>query len=70
MNYTDEEIEKYIEILRSININTDKKSPMKSNKVTCNNCQKWNFTIESGYYCCTNCGFALGHVIGYHDKSD
>ena len=40
MNYTDEEIEKYIEILRSININTDKKSPMKSNKVTCNNCQK------------------------------
>ena len=70
MNYTDKEIEKYIKILKSININIDKKLPIKSNKVTCNNCQKSDFTIESGYYYCTNCSFGIGHVIGYYDKCD
>lgn len=49
MNYTDKEVEKYIKILKSIIINIDKKLPIKSNKVTCNNCQKSDFTIESGY---------------------
>lgn len=47
-----------------------KKSPIKSNKVTYKNCQKSNFTIELCYYYCTNCGFGLGHVIDYRDKSD
>ena len=49
MNYTDKEVEIYIKILKSIIINIDKKLPIKSNKVTCNNCQKSDFTIESGY---------------------
>ena len=69
MNYTDEEVEKYIKILKSINININKKSPTKSKKVTCNNCQKSDFTLESGYYYCKNSGFVLGHGIGYNDKS-
>lgn len=66
MNYTDDEIERYIKILKSLDINIDKKSPIKSNRVTCN-CQKSDFTIESGYYYFINCGYGLGHVIGYYD---
>ena len=70
MNYTDDEIERYINILKSLVININENSPIKSNRVTCNHCQKSDSTIESGYYYCTNCGFGLGHVIGYNDKSD
>ena len=65
MTYTKEEIEKYLEILRSYN-NTQ--SEEKENiKVRCRNCQSDSFTIELGYNICDSCGTTNGHVLGYFD---
>ena len=41
MNYSKEEIERFIKILKSVD-----KSPPKSNKVVCKNCQICNFFID------------------------
>ena len=55
MNYTEEEIERFIEILKSVD-----KSPSpspQSNRVTCKQCHCPNFFIDKGYYYCSNCCF-------------
>ena len=63
MTYTKEEIEKYLEILRSYN---NSQSEEKENiKVRCRNCQSDSFTIELGYNICESCGLTNGHVLGY-----
>ena len=68
MTYTKEEIEKYLEILRSYN-NTQ--SEEKGNiKVRCRNCQSYSFTIELGYNICDSCGTTNGHVLGYFDLKE
>ena len=64
MCYTEEEISKFIEILKSDN------SPPKSNKVSCKYCNCSDFFIPCCYYHCSNCFVSLGHVLGYYDKAE
>lgn len=66
MNYTDEEIVRYIEILKS----DDKPPSPQSNAATCKQCNNPNFFIDKGYYYCWNCFLSLCHVLGYYDKSE
>ena len=62
MCYTEEEIEKYLEILKNYNKQTVED---KNRKIRCRNCQSDSFFIESGYNICDSCGSTNGHVLGY-----
>ena len=66
MTYTKEEIEKYLEILRSYSYSEEKENK----KVRCNNCQSDSFVIDSGYNICDSCGTTNGHVLGYFDLKE
>lgn len=63
---TDDEIEKFINILKLV----DNNNLEISNKVVCKICQVHDFFINSGQYYCSKCFYSQGHVLGYHDKSD
>ena len=67
MTYTKEEIEKYLEILRSYNNQSEEKE---NKKVRCSNCQSDSFVIDSGYNVCDSCGLTNGHVLGYFDLKE
>ena len=69
MYYTEEEIKKYLEIIKDYNISI---SPEKSNlKAKCTNCENRTFfTIVCGYKICEECGVANGHVLGFYDIKD
>ena len=68
MTYTKEEIDKYLEILRSYN---NAQSEEKANtKVRCRNCQSVSFSIETGYNICDSCGLTNGHALGYFDLKE
>ena len=67
MTYTEEEIEKYLEILNNYN------KPMKqiTPNSKCPNCPNTeHFTIDSGYKICDECGTLNGHVLGLFDLKD
>ena len=66
MTYTKEEIEKYLEILRSYSQSEEKENK----KVRCSNCQSDSFVIDSGYNVCDSCGLTNGHVLGYFDLKE
>ena len=66
MTYSKEEVEKYLEILKSYN----SKSEEKENRVRCSNCQGDNFSIVSGYNICEECGTTTGHVLGYFNLKE
>ena len=68
MAYTKEDIEKYLEILKSYKTQPE----VKDNKVRCSNCQSDSdsFSIESGCYICEECGTIHGHVLGYFDLKE
>ena len=66
MTYTKEEIEKYLEILRSYSQSEEKENK----KVRCSNCQSDSFVIDSGYNICDSCGTTNGHVLGYFDLKE
>ena len=66
MNYTEEEIERYLEILRSYKTIPEQKE---CKKVICKNCQSDSFVVDSGYNICDSCGTTNGHVLGYFDLS-
>ena len=53
MVYTKDEIERYLEILRSYKTQSEEKE---NTKVGCSNCQSDSFFIESGYNICDSCG--------------
>lgn len=66
MRYTDEEIAKFIEFLKSAS-----PSPSRgSNKVACKYCNCSNFFIQTGYYHCSNCFVSQGHDLGYYDRAE
>ena len=68
MTYTKEEIEKYLEILKSYN---NLQSEEKENtNVRCSNCQSDSFSIELGYNVCDSCELTNGHVLGYFDLKE
>ena len=70
MAYTKEEIEKYLEILKSYNNTLSKGDSGACKKVRCRNCQSDSFFIESGYNICDSCGITNGHVLGYFDLKE
>ena len=65
MCYTEEEIEKYLEILKNYNKQTVKDE---NRKVRCRNCQSDSFFVESGYNICDSCGSTNCHVLGFDLK--
>ena len=68
MTYTKEEIEKYLQILRSYN-NSESEEEV-CTKVRCSNCQSDSFLVDSGYNICDSCGSTNGHVLGYFDLKE
>ena len=66
MSYTDEEIQKYLNIMESYN----HPSPIKTNKVTCNHCNNTEFINDKGYRYCNKCGYSIGHILGYNDLTE
>ena len=67
MNYKEEEIERYLEILRSYKTKPEEK---KTKKVKCSNCQSDSFVVDSGYNICDSSGTSNGHVLGYFDLKE
>ena len=71
MSYTQEQIEKYLEILKSYSregdnsVDTNLNNPSK-----CNNCQSENLVIYSGFHVCDNCGLTKGGVLGYFEPKE
>ena len=66
MQYTKEEIKKYLDILHNYT-----RQKEESNKPKCKNCQESDcFSIYSGYKVCESCGCLNGHVLGYYDQKD
>ena len=67
MSYTEDQIQKYLEILHKYT----KKPVEKVIKNKCCNCQNSEcFTIDSGYKICDYCGATNGHVLGFYDVKD
>ena len=63
MVYTKEEIERYLEILRSYNNVQSEGDADAGTKVRCRNCQSDSFFIESGYNICDSCGMTNSHIF-------
>ena len=70
MTYSEEEIQKYFEILRSYIKPQEEESSETGQKTRCWNCQETDFEIVSGYKLCENCGCQNEHFLGYFDKKD
>ena len=67
MSFTEEEINKYLNILYNYNKRTQQFSP----KSKCKNCRNTeSFTIDSGLKICDECGLGNGHVLGFFDVKD
>ena len=43
---------------------------IKSNKLSCNNCDNTHFINDKGYKYCNKCGHSIGHILGYNDLSE
>ena len=67
MSYTEDQIKKYLEILKSYN---KKIVDDVIKKVICINCQNDSFCVELGYNICDSCGTTNGHVLGYFDLKE
>ena len=86
MSYTEEQIEKYLEILTNYNNDSTSQAvpPLRaeeeadadaeaSRKVRCWNCQSDGrdcFFVNLGYSICDSCGASNGYVLGYYDQKD
>ena len=69
MNYSEDQIKKYLEILHNYTKNISDESKMQSPQ--CLNCENnTSFTIDFGYKICEECGSTNGHVLGYFDPKD
>ena len=69
MVYTKEEIERYLEILKSYN-RTSSEVGEANRCIKCWNCHGDCFFVNSGYKICEECGASDGHVLGYYDQKD
>ena len=69
MCYTEEQIEKYLEILNNYNKQAEEDGDA-SKRIVCWNCQSDCFVVNSGYKICDSCGASNGHVLGYYDQKD
>ena len=55
MAYTNEQIEKYKEILKYYKKQLEESLPPEENRFRCWNCQCYDFYVESGFYMCESC---------------
>ena len=68
MNYSEDQIKKYLELLHNYTKNFTEESNWKAK---CTNCENsTSFTIDYGYKICDECGVANGHVLGFYDNKD
>ena len=67
MNYTEEEIEKYLNILSNYKKSLQK-FELKSKCKGCSNTE--SFSSYSGYNMCNECGTLNGHILGQFDLKD
>ena len=71
MNYTEEEIKKWLEILH--NYKVEKERAIGKNVVyhICKGCLKpKSFIQHSGYYICNECGKVHGNILGNYEMKD
>ena len=67
MTYSEEEINKYLNILSNYN----KRMQQFTTKSKCRGCPNTQyFTIDFGLKVCDECGVSNGHVLGQFDKKD
>ena len=77
MTYSEEEIQKYLNILESYkdiyydisSINEDYFTKS-SRKVSCHNCSNTHFINHNGYRCCNKCFHSIGHILGYNEITE
>ena len=71
MAYTEEEIKKYLSILRNYKVERDCSPGKTPGQPKCRNCPNNEFfTIDYGQKICNECGAANGHVLGLFDVKD
>ena len=66
MTHSEEEIKKYLNILR-IYIKPPEKT---DRKISCSNCQETDFDLVFGFVFCVNCGKQNGRYFDSFDKKD
>ena len=64
MTYSQEQIDKYLSLLKP----REKVKSEKPPKVSCRICKSEKFFVESGLNICEECGMSQGHVLGIYDK--
>ena len=69
MTYSEEEIQKYFNILQSYKDTFNNTSiPLKPpEKVSCHNCKNTHFINHNGYRYCNQCFHSIGHILGYNE---
>ena len=67
MSYSEEEIKKYLDILRSYTKLPEKET---GQKTKCWNCKESDFELVSGFKICVNCGSQNERYLGFLDKRD
>ena len=76
MSYTEEQIEKYLEILNNYNNTSTNQAVEEADadrKVKCWNCQSDGrdcFFVNLRYIICEDCGTTNGHVLWYYDQKE
>ena len=68
MNYSEDQIKKYLELLHNYTKNFTEESNLTAKCTNCEN--RESFTIDYGYKICDECGVANGHVLGFYDNKD
>ena len=67
MIYSEEEIQRYMNILHNLTKTPEKET---NRKTRCWNCQETEFDLVSGFKICVNCASQNEHVLGYFDKKE
>ena len=68
MNYSEDQIKKYLELLHNYTKNFTEEVNLKAKCCACEN--STSFSIYYGYKICDECGVANGHVLGFYDNKD
>ena len=68
MSYSEDQIEKYLEIIHNFTSKLKEEVNLKAKCCACEN--STSFTIDYGYKRCYECGVANGHVLGFYDNKD
>ena len=70
MTYSEEQIKKYLEIIKKYTKPKEDESSETDRKTRCWSCQETDFEIVTGFKICVNCGCQNEAVLGYLDKRD